>query len=150
MTKDVLLTIRGLQFATQDDTPEEPVEVITPGDYYKKNNKHYVVYDEVMEGFEGTNRNVLKVGEDFFEITKKGIVNVHMIFEKNKKNVTYYHTPYGNLLIGIDAKELKITETEENIDININYDMDVNYEFLANCNIKVNIKSKEAKDFSLS
>lgn len=149
MTKDVLLTIRGLQFATGEDGPEEPVEVITPGDYYKKNDKHYVIYDEVMEGFEGTNRNIIKIGEDSFEITKKGIVNVHMIFEKNKKNMTYYHTPYGDLLIGIDAKKIQVKEMEENIDINVNYDLDVNYEFLANCNIMVNIKSKDAKDFSL-
>ena len=33
MTKDVLLSIKGLQFANEQDT--EPVEVITSGDYYK-------------------------------------------------------------------------------------------------------------------
>ena len=33
------------------------------------------------------------------ELTKKGAVNVHMIFEKNKKNITYYNTPYGSLLV---------------------------------------------------
>ena len=39
MTKDVLLTISGLQFAAQqegENEPAAPVEVITPGDYYKK------------------------------------------------------------------------------------------------------------------
>ena len=50
MTKDILLTISGLQFQAQEDGDGEPVEVITPGDYYKKNEKHYVLYDEVMEG----------------------------------------------------------------------------------------------------
>ena len=35
MTKDVLLSIKGLQFANEQDT--EPVEVITSGDYYKRN-----------------------------------------------------------------------------------------------------------------
>lgn len=150
MTKDILLTISGLQFAAQEDGAGEPVEVITPGDYYKKNDKHYVLYDEVMEGFDGTTKNVIKIGANYLDITKKGVANVHMIFEKNKKNVTYYYTPFGSLLIGIDAKQVDIAETEENIDVTVNYDLEVNYEFLANCNITMNIKSKGAKDFRLS
>lgn len=150
MTKDILLTISGLQFMAQDDEPVEPVEVITAGDYYKKNNKHYVIYDEVMEGFEGTTHNTIKIAENCLDITKKGVANVHMIFEKNKKNVTYYYTPFGSLLIGIDAKQVEIAETEENINVKVNYDLEVNYEFLANCNITMNIKSKEAKDFKLA
>ena len=150
MTKDVLLTISGLQLAVQEDGAGEPIEVITPGDYYKRNEKHYVLYDEVMEGFEGTTQNVIKIAEDSLDITKKGVANVHMIFEKNKKNMTYYYTPFGSILIGIDAKRVQVAETEENIDVTVNYDLEVNYEFLANCNITVNIKSKEAKDFKLS
>ena len=43
MTKDVLLSISGLQFAAQDEEDVEPVEVITAGDYYKKNGKHYIL-----------------------------------------------------------------------------------------------------------
>lgn len=150
MTKDVLLTVSGLQFASQEDGAGEAVEVITPGDYYKKNDKHYVLYDEVMEGFSGITKNVIKIAEDCLDITKKGVTNVHMIFEKNKKNVTYYYTPFGSLLIGIDAKQVNVAETEDNIDVTVNYDLEVNYEFLANCNITMNIKAKNAKDFRLS
>ena len=153
MTKDVLLTISGLQFAAQEESagePMEPVEVITPGDYYKKNDKHYVMYDEIMEGFDGTTKNIIKIADNCLDITKKGVANVHMIFEKNKKNVTYYYTPFGSLLIGIDAKKVKVAETEENINVTVNYDLEVNYEFLANCNITMNIKAKGAGDFKLS
>ncbi len=54
MTKDVLLSISGLQFAAKEEEDVEPVEVITAGGYYKKNGKHYIMYDEVMEGLKGT------------------------------------------------------------------------------------------------
>ncbi len=60
MTKDVLVSINGLQIARQSEEAE-PVEVITAGDYYKKNNKHYVIYDEVTEGFAGTTKNIIKL-----------------------------------------------------------------------------------------
>ncbi len=150
MTKDILLSITGLQFTAQDEGDAQAVEVITPGDYYKKNDKHYVIYDEVIEGYEGTTRNLIKVGQDCLDITKKGVTNVHMIFEKNKKNVTYYYTPFGSILIGIDAKQVEVEETEENIDVKVNYDLEINYEFLANCNITMNIKAKDAGDFRLA
>ena len=96
MTKEVLVTISGLQFSPETDN--ESVELITSGSYYKKNGKHYIIYDEVNEGFSQTTRNIIKLNDDFMDITKRGVSNVHMMFEKNRKNVTYYYTPYGSLL----------------------------------------------------
>ena len=150
MTKDVLLSISGLQFAATDEEDIEPVEMITAGDYYKKNGKHYILYDEVMEGFDGNTKNIIKLTEDSLDITKKGISNVHMVFEKNKKNVSYYNTPFGSLLIGIDAKSVDIAETESHIDVKIKYNLEVNYEHLADCSITMSIQSKESGDFTLS
>ena len=56
MTKDVLLRIQGLQFLQEENENPEPVEMITSGDYYKRNGKHYVLYDEEMEGFDGVTK----------------------------------------------------------------------------------------------
>ncbi len=58
MTRDVLVRISGLQ-AVDGDTND--VEIITTGDYFLKNGKHYVVYEEMMEGFEGNVRNTVKI-----------------------------------------------------------------------------------------
>ncbi len=148
MTKEVIVSISGLQFS--EDGANEPVEIITAGDYYKKNGRHYVIFDEVMEGFAGTTKNRIKLHEDLLDITKKGVSNVHMLFEKNKKNLTYYHTPFGSILVGIDAKKIEITEEENQIDVAVDYALDVNYEHLADCQIRMNIRSKEAGDFRLS
>ena len=90
MTKDVLVTISGLQIAKKGEEDTEPVEVIMAGDYYKKNDKHYVIYDEIVEGYDGTTKNIIKLQEDCVDITKRGLMNVHMVFEKNKKNGRQY------------------------------------------------------------
>ena len=148
MTKDVLVKISGLQFA--EDQDNGPVEIITTGNYYKKNGKHYILYDEVQEGFDGVTKSVIKVNDDFLDVTKKGVTNVHMMFEKNRKNVTYYYTPYGSLLIGIDAKSVDVQETENDIDVKVNYELEVNYEHMADCCITMNIKSKDAGDFRIT
>ena len=147
MTKDVLVKISGLQFAGEEDS--DSIEVITSGTYYKKNNKHYVLYEEVMEGSTDVTKNVIKIGTDSMEVTKKGPATVHMMFERDKKNVSYYYTPYGNLLIGIDAKEIQIEESELDINVKVKYGLEINYEHVADCHITVDVKSKEAKDFKL-
>lgn len=148
MTKDVLVKISGLQIMSQEED-SEPIEVITAGDYYKKNNKHYVVYDEVMEGFEGTTKNIIKLQENCLDITKRGVTNVHMVFEKNKKNITCYQTPFGSLMLGIDAKEINIEEDEYDINVNVQYALELNYEHIADCTIRMAIQSKESKEFHI-
>lgn len=147
MTKEVLVSISGLQFA--DGADSEPIEVITSADYYQKNGKHYIIYDEVMEGFTKPTKNIIKIGDDFLDITKRGVSNVHMMFEKNKKNVTYYYTPYGNILIGIDATRVEVQEQEDMIQAEVAYALEVNYEHLADCTIKMNIKAKNAGNFKI-
>ena len=118
--------------------------------YLYKNGKHYIIYDEVNEGFSETTRNIIKLNDDFMDITRRGVSNVHMMFEKNRKNVTYYYTPYGSLLIGIDAKSVDVQETENDIDVKVNYELEVNYEHMADCCITMNIKSKDAGDFRIT
>ena len=62
MTKEVLLTISGLHMDTVSDeldAENEPIEVITPATYYLKNGKHYVLYDELIEGMLGSIKNTI-------------------------------------------------------------------------------------------
>ena len=144
MTKDVLVTISGLQIAKKGEEDTEPVEVIMAGDYYKKNDKHYVLYDEVVEGFDGVTKNIIKLQEDCVDITKRGVTNVHMVFEKNKKNIACYETPFGSLMLGINATDIKITEKENDISVNVDYALELNYEHLANCTIRMEIQDRKS------
>ena len=143
MTKDVLLTISGLhydEFSGREDD-NEPIEVITPAAYYLKNNKHYIIYEEVVEGMPGSIKNKIRIsGEDQLEILKSGLSGTHMVFEKDRINMTNYATPYGDMMVGIHTKDMKVNVEEENIDVSISYALDVNNEPLSDCEIKVNIR----------
>ena len=77
MTRDVLITISGIQMIDEDDSD---VEMMVRGDYYQKNGKHYILFEEMMEGFEGKVKNVIKVSGRGIDIIKRGIANVHMQF----------------------------------------------------------------------
>lgn len=76
-------------------------------------------------------------------------MNVHMIFEENKKNMANYSTPYGDILIGIDAKSVNYKEEENRIVVDVDYSLEVNYEHFADCSIKVDIRSKDGDGFAL-
>lgn len=138
MTKDVLISVTGTQFS---NTPEEPVELVTSGSYFKKNNKHYVIYDELIEDMGITTKNTLKFDDSAFNLIRNGAVNTNMLFEENKRNITSYNTPFGSLSIGIDASKIDIKEEDERIDVDIDYAIDVNCEHLADCKIKLTVKS---------
>lgn len=140
MTKDVLLAIKGLQFDGSEEDTE--IETVTAAEYYKKNNSHYVIYEEASEGFQETTRNVIKFKENSLDLTKRGLINVHMVFEENKKNMTNYATPFGNILIGIDARKIKVSEEEEGIHVDVDYALEMNYEHVADCRITMNIQPK--------
>lgn len=147
MTKEILLSIKGLQIA--EDAQSDTVEVISPGEYYFRNGKHYLLYEEVSEGQQRITKNIIKVTDDYMELTKKGELNVHMIFEKNKKNVTYYNTPYGSLLIGIDAYRVDVREEENELWVDVEYTLEINNEHIANCRIGIRVNPRGHGEFKL-
>ena len=85
MDKEVLITLKGLQINEPVDTGV--VEIVALGEYYEKNDKKYIIYEEVVEGMEGKIKNIIKLSPTCMEVTKKGLTNTHMVFEENKKNL---------------------------------------------------------------
>ncbi len=138
MTKDVLITISGVHTLDHEDSD---VEMIVRGDYYQKNGKHYILYEEVLEGVEERVKNVIKISPSSMDIIKKGAASSHMLFEKNKKNLSCYSTPVGDLVIGIQANHFYVEEQENSIKVNVDYSLDINYEHMSDCRICVDVQS---------
>ena len=58
MTKDVWISIRGLQFEGAEDAEE--IEVLQKGQYYKRNGTNYLIYEEPVEGSSAIIKNTIK------------------------------------------------------------------------------------------
>ena len=141
MEKDVWVSVAGLQFG---NVPEgEKIEIITPGSYYRKNNSHYVLYDEIGEDASEITKNVVRFDGNMLTISKRGFTNVEMIFEENKRNMTNYVTPYGTLMIGINTRKVEIKETGDCIHLQADYGLDINYEFVTECQISMDISPRD-------
>ena len=143
MTKEVLVSIAGLQYEQEG---EEAIELISAGEYYFRNGKHYVIYEELLEEQEGgataTVKCTLKLSEKQVEVIKKGPTAVHMIFELDQNHMTYYSTPYGDLMIGITTNSIQMKENENTMEIEINYGLDMNFQFVSDCKLTIKIKPR--------
>lgn len=139
MTRDVLITISGFQTMDGD---QDDIEVITTGDYFWKNGKHYVIYDEIMEGFEENIHNQVKITPDEIDIQKRGMIGAHMIFERNKKNQTRYVTPMGEMVIEIHTGQIALEEQEDRLKVSIRYSLGINYQHVSDCCLTMDICSR--------
>lgn len=148
MEKEVLIHVRGLQ-VLDEDGQQEPVEIVVPGQYYFRNGSHYLRYEEMMEDFPQATVNYIKMSPKGMEVRKKGLINVHMVFEQGKKNMTYYTTPYGTLQMGIAATNLELNESEESIDMKVDYALDMNQQHVADCFLAIQAQPKDSKEFIL-
>lgn len=80
MTKEIMVSLSGIQFEIE---PSEPVELITTGDYYYKNDKHYILFEEI-DPEAGTTKNRIKITPNKVEVVKSGSTNAQMILKKAK------------------------------------------------------------------
>ena len=146
MVKDVLVSISGVQIADGEDND---IEMITAGSYYLKDGKHYILYEEAVEGMSGTIRNIIKIARGKVEIIKHGLTDVHMVFETGKKTQTHYITPFGEMAVGLETGCVKLEEEENNIRVYVDYGLDINYDRLSDCRIAIDIKPRQGGELKL-
>lgn len=143
MTKDVLIRMKGLQYDTQSTDVEDDdrrVETLTRGLYYKKNGHHYIIYEESPDGTSPV-KTTIKFNNEMFEVTRRGVYSVHLLFEAGKKGYTDYKTPFGSFVIGTDTGAITLIETDNVIRAGISYNLEMNYEHLAECTIDMVVES---------
>lgn len=148
MTREVLIRISGLQMMTSEDEADD-VEMITTGDYFQKNGKHYIIYNEVMDGFEGSIRNTVKISPEALDIRKQGVANAHMVFEQDKKNMTRYATPMGDMMVEVSTNRIQVDEQEDRLKVLVEYSLGINYEHVSECNITMDVCSIDKAELRL-
>ena len=127
MTKDVVISVRGLQ--VMDNESAEDIETVQQGEYY--------------EGFDEPVKNVMKIRGNEMTLTKRGIINVQMNFEAGKKNLTRYQTPYGVMMIGLDTSRVVCLQEEKSLAIEIDYTLEANYQYVSDSKIRIMVRERK-------
>ncbi len=137
MTKDVLITVSGRQF----DIGDEPVVLVTRGNYYQKNGKHYVLYEEQPDEHEDVIKNRIKFYDGNFEMVKKGAVSSALRFCIDEKSESVYRTAAGDVLMEVVTSDIDISETENKMRVTVNYKLNINGQFISDCEVEILIES---------
>ncbi len=143
MTKDVLISISGLQFEGPAEPHHDKVELMVGGRYHMEDGCHVIEYEEEMDGMPGRILSRIVASPDRMEMTKSGAMAVSMIFEKGQKNLSRYGTPFGSLMVGIDTTSIKLKEQEDRLDIEVLYHLELNYEYFADARVIIGVQSKQ-------
>lgn len=137
MKKKAIISV----MSKQKGKSEEAIEVVTPGDFYKKQDCYYAVYNETeISGMEGTT-TTLKIMPEKLSLIRMGTTSAKMEFQNKNRSVTLYNTPYGVLELEIETKSIKVEVNDEGGEVLINYNMSVSGEKPQNTTLKINIKT---------
>lgn len=140
MEKDVFVTIKGMHTTNEeaDDT-----EILIPGEYYFRNDKHFICYEEVSEPTGEKSKSVMKLGGNVVELIKRGTNVARLVFEKDKKNYSLYGTGVGDLYLGVETKDIQMVMSEDNrrIDVKISYSLEINEQKVSDCEVNIVVSS---------
>lgn len=140
MKKNAVISIVSTQSDNEDDG--EAIEVVTPGEFYKKDNSYYAVYEETeISGMKGTT-TTLKIDEEHFTLIRTGTTNTEMKFKKYARDLTLYNTPHGALDLTVDTRDLKMNVDNNGGDVFIDYDMIIGNQQILSTTLKISIKAQ--------
>ena len=140
MTKDVLVTVRGLQMTPDGD---DTIEVTTTGKYYEKDGKRYLFYDEIGDDTNLIVKNSIQITEEHVSVSKKGVINAQMNFEKENKLVSVYETPYGQTEMGIYTTGICLDEQDDFLELKLEYLLEINNQHVSDSEILLQIRPQQ-------
>ena len=138
MKKKAIISVSSKQ--SRDE--EGDIEIVTPGEFYKKDQCYYAVYKETeISGMEGTT-TTMKIYPEKLSLIRMGTTTAKMDFEKKNEDIVLYNTPYGVMELKIQTKDLDIRIGDDGGEVKINYNMTVSGQKPLQTSLKVKIKTQ--------
>lgn len=139
MKRDIKIKITGVQNTNVMMEEPDTVELETTGVLYEKDSHTYIKYDEYMDDTNQPVKNLLKFDDNALQLTKKGLVNTVMLFDKDKNSTAHYITPAGPVCMSICTEDYRMQQTGQGLNIDIKYSLDYNYDYIIDCALNVSV-----------
>lgn len=130
----VKLHIRG----TQSDGPGEAQTIsdfFIDGTLATRGQTLTLRYREPTEHGLGDVETVLRYDGQLVALERNG--KNGLLIEAGRRHICQYRTPLGDIYIGVNGGEIKMTREAGRLDMEIDYAIDVNTSFAARNNIKI-------------
>lgn len=128
--------------APVDGSEGDKFELSTPGKFYIRDGKFYIMYKESeITGFKNTSTTV-KIAPDMALLTRHGDFSSRMEFCLMKKRLCRYQTPYGVIPVAVELTDFENNLSERGGDVSLTYNLDFNNEPFAKNSLKLTVEMK--------
>jgi Uncharacterized protein conserved in bacteria len=136
MSKNILISMRNTQII--DDEPQL-IEVTARGQYFVKENKEYILFEERVEelGDVVLNRITIDEKNNTVKVKKEGSIAFELEFKNSLRHSSIYKTVLGELAIDITTKKLNVTRDSLKILIIVEYSLAMNFDEVAVCTMEI-------------
>lgn len=105
-------------------------------------NGYELSYEEPAAEMEGCVTTLLIEDDGLVTMTRNGAYTTQMVMERGRRHVCHYATPFGDMLLGIFAKKVESSVTEDGGELLLNYTIDVNADLAASNELKITVSGQ--------
>ena len=138
---DVWVSIRGRQMLAEDIW-EESMDMVTSGTISPEPEGFTLTYleDDVSTGM-GNTTTTLMFGGGRVTVFRSGEVSTQMVFEKDRKHVSYYETEMGTMTVGVSTSRLRcdLGGAQGPIDLEMEYTLEIDNEVAGENSISIRV-----------
>ncbi len=125
-TKDVMISILGMQEYEEEEL--DTIELTTAGKLTRTKDGYRLAYlESELTGMEGTVTS-FDIMPGCVTLTRTGMLNSEMVFERGVRHLALYNTPYGSLEVGVAARKIDSTISERGGELSVNYSIDIDHQ----------------------
>ncbi|MBU4534164.1 MAG: DUF1934 domain-containing protein [Firmicutes bacterium] len=121
--KEVWVTLRSVR--TDDLGEDETVELATRGDFYRRKDCFYIIYNESEASGQAGTTTSWKAEPSRVILNKVGTSEVRQVFEYGIHDRASYITPYGMLPVAVLPWKVEVDLTEVGGSINLEYELEM-------------------------
>lgn len=136
--KNALITIKSTM---REGGGVNETEVITSGIFRKINSGYELKYDETdATGFEGCKTTLKILNGSRIEFVRSGAYESELFIERGKKNFCLYGTPFGEMTLGCQAKNVESRLTDIGGKVSASYVLDINSALIGDYDLEIEVK----------
>lgn len=137
---NVLVSVSGSH--QYDHYTEEMLEMIIPGRFTIQDGAYIITYKETEPESSDIYTTTITVDNSRrITVVRDGDISSHMVFEQGQRHLMYYDTNYGSMTIGVSAKKVNSSLTENGGDIEIKYSLEIDQAVTSDNIFKMNIRT---------
>lgn len=134
--KNAIISVKSFQYIDDD---EGVVELKTTGKYGIKNDKHYILYEEIDESG-GKTDTMIKLSSTEAVLQRSGALENRMVVEVGKRHSSLYSTPMGSFFIDVYGESIKSTLSESGGTLSLIYSLNMNTSPVGKNRIEITVK----------